>query len=104
MKDHTAPPPSVDPYEEYKYKYYKPPIPTHETPPPSTTRVKYTKKIKELVQQHLRGHYTGNKYDLFQATHRCNNRAQVNQGTIVDTTEHQITVLAKNLQGKIKLL
>ena len=48
------------------------------------------------MKQLHRGHYTGKKYDLPQATNQYNTRAQ---GTIVDPTEQHIAVIATNLQG-----
>ena len=100
VRDQTSPPPRVDPDEEYKEREQKPPNPTHATQPSAATRVKYTKKLKELVQQRRRGHYTGNKYDISRATHRCHKRAQVHQGTIVEPTAQHIAVLATNMQGQ----
>ena len=70
----TPPPPRVDPDEGSKNIEQKPPSQTHTTPPSAATRDKDTRKIKELVKQLRRGHYTGNKYDLPQATHRCKTR------------------------------
>ena len=81
VEDQTAPPPRVDPDEESKNREQKLPSPIRATPSLEATRKKYTKKLKELVKQHLRGHYTGNNYDLPLATHRYNTRAQ---GTRVD--------------------
>ena len=60
----TAPPPRVDPDEEYNSREQKLPSPIQTTPASEATRKKYTKKSKELVKQRRRGHYTGNKYDL----------------------------------------
>ena len=48
------------------------------------------------MKQRRRGHYTGNNYDLTQATHRYNNIAQ---GTRVDPMAQHVAVLATNLQG-----
>ena len=57
---------------------------------------KYTKALKELVKQRLRGHYTGNKYDLPRATHWYNIIAQ---GTRVEPMVQHVAVLATNMQG-----
>ena len=57
---------------------------------------KYTKTLKELVKQRRCGHYTGNKYDLTQATHWYNTRKQ---GTIVDPTAQNVSLLEINIQG-----
>ena len=49
------------------------------------------------MKQRRRGHYAGKKYDLPQATHRYNTRAQ---GTIVDPMAQHVAILATNLQVK----
>ena len=96
MEDQTAPPPRVDPDNESRGIEKKPPSPTETTPPSSATRGKYTKKLKELVKQRRHGHYTGKKYDLLQATHRYNIKAQV---MIVDPTAQHVLLLGTNLHG-----
>ena len=48
------------------------------------------------MKQRRRGHYTGNKYDSPQATHRYN---IISQGTRVETMTQHVSVLAKNIQG-----
>ena len=48
------------------------------------------------MHQRRRGHYTVNKYDLLQETHRYNTRAQK---TRVDTTVQHVALLATNLKG-----
>ena len=83
VEDQTAPHPRVDTEKKYEYREQKLPSPTQTTPTSSATREKYTKKLKELVKQRRRGHYTGKKYDLPRAGHRYNTRAQ---GTRVDPT------------------
>ena len=94
VEDQTAPPPRVDPDEESKNREQKIPSPIQTTPPSETTRKKYTKKLKEILKQRCRGHYTGNKYDLPQATHRDNTIAQ---GTIVEPMAQHVAVIEKNL-------
>ena len=96
VEDQTAPHPRVHTDEEYKNREKKLPSPTHTTPPSEATRRKYTKKLKELVKQRRRDHYTGNKYDLPRAAHRYNTREQ---GTIVEPMEQHVAVLLTNLQG-----
>ena len=59
VEDQTAPPPRVDPDEEYKNREQKLLNPIQATPSSEATRKKYTKKLKELVKQRRRGHYTG---------------------------------------------
>ena len=59
VEDQTAPPPRVDPDEEYNNIDQKLPSPIHTTPSPEATKKKYTKKLKKLVKQRRRGHYTG---------------------------------------------
>ena len=61
---------------------------------------KYTKKLKEQVQQSCCGNYTGNKCDFIEATHRYNNRAQTQHGMKVAPTAQHIEVLEENLQGQ----
>ena len=95
VEDKTAPPPRVDPDKESKNREQKLPSPIQETPASEATRKKYTKKLKELVNQLRRGHYTGNKYDLLRATHRYNTRAQ---GTRVYPMAQHAAVLATNIQ------
>ena len=70
VEDQTAPPPRVDPDKESKNRDQKIPSPIQTAPSSEATRKKYTKKLKELVKQRRRDHYTGNKYDLPRATHR----------------------------------
>ena len=94
--DQTAPTPWVDPDEESKNTEQKLPIPIQATPSSETKRKKYTKKLKELVTQCRRGHYTGNKYDLPRSTHRYNTRAQ---GTRVEPMAQHVEILERNLQG-----
>ena len=48
------------------------------------------------MKQRRRGHYTGKNYDLPQATHWCNTRAQ---GTRVEPMVQHVALLATNLQG-----
>ena len=48
------------------------------------------------MKQQRRVYYIGNKYDLPQATHRYNNRAQ---GPRLDPMAQHVAVLATNLQG-----
>ena len=48
------------------------------------------------MKQRLRGHYTGNKYDLPRETHQYNIREQ---GTRVDQMAQHVAILTKNLQG-----
>ena len=48
------------------------------------------------MKQRLRGHYTGNKYDLPRETHRYNTRAQV---TRVEPMAQHVAILATNIQG-----
>ena len=48
------------------------------------------------MKQHLRGHCTRNKYDLPQATHRYNTRAQ---GTRVEPMAQHVVVIETNLKG-----
>ena len=50
------------------------------------------------MQKCLCGHYTGNKYDLTQATHRYNNITQVQQVMRVVPTAQNIVLLATNIQ------
>ena len=57
----TYPPPRVDPYGEYNNREYKLPSPIQTTPPSAATMEKHTKKLKALVKQRRRGHYTGKK-------------------------------------------
>ena len=47
------------------------------------------------MKQRRQGHYTGNKYDLLQSTHRYNNRAQ---RTRVETMAKHVAILATNIQ------
>ena len=96
VEDHTAPPPRVNPDEGSKERKQKTPSPIQTTPPSAATRVKYTKKLKELVKLHCRGHYTVNKYDLPRPTHGYNTIAQ---GTRLYPMAQHVAVLAKNLQG-----
>ena len=96
VEDQTAPPPRVDPDEEYKDREQKLPSPIQTTPPSETTREKYTKQLKELVKKRRLVHQTGNKYDLPRAIHRYNTRAH---GTQVYPMEQHVTELATNLQG-----
>ena len=70
VEDQIEPPPRVDPDEESKDREQKLLSPTQATQPSAAIWGKYTKKLKELVKQRRRGHYTGNKYYLPQATHR----------------------------------
>ena len=100
MKYQTAPPPRVDPDEETRERYQTPPTPTQATPPLASTRGKYTKKLKELMQQCRCGHYTGNKYDLLKATQHYINRDQVHQGMRVEPRAQNIALLSTNLQGQ----
>ena len=53
-------------------------------------------KLKELVKQRRRGHYTGKKYDLPRSTHQYNAKSQV---TRVEPMAQHVAVLATNLQG-----
>ena len=53
----TAPPPRVDPYDEYKYRVQKLTSPTQANQPSAATRKKIHQKLKELVKQRRRGHY-----------------------------------------------
>ena len=92
----TAPPPRVDPDEESNNRDKKIPSPIQKTSSSEATRKNYTKKIKELVKQHRRGHYTGNKYDLPRATHRYNTRAQ---GRRVKPMAQYFEVIATNMKG-----
>ena len=69
VEDQTAPPPRVDPDEEYENREQKIPSPIQTTSSSEATRKKYTKKLKELMKQHHQDHYTGNKYDLMRSTH-----------------------------------
>ena len=48
------------------------------------------------MKQRRRGHYTGNKYELLQATHRYITRAQ---GTRVELRAQYVAILARKLQG-----
>ena len=96
VKDQTAPPPRVDTDEESRNRYQKLPSPTQTTIPSAVTRENIHQKLKELVKQRRRGHYTGNKYDLLRSTHRYNTRAE---GTRVDQMAQHVAVLATNLQG-----
>ena len=96
VEDHTAPPPRLDPGKEYRNREQKLPSPIQTTPPSEETRKKYTKKLKGLVKQRPRGHYTGKKYDLPRVTHRYNTRAQ---GTIVEPMAQHVAVIATNMQG-----
>ena len=48
------------------------------------------------MKQRRQGHYTGNKYELPRATHRCNTRAQV---TRMDPMAQHFAVLSTNMQG-----
>ena len=96
VEDQTDPPPRVDPDKEYNNREQKLPSMIQTTPPSAATNEKYTKTLKELVKQQRRGHYTGNKYDLKQAKHRYNTRAQV---TKVEPMSQHVAVLATNLQG-----
>ena len=48
------------------------------------------------MKQYRHDHYTRNKYYLTRASHRHNTRSQ---GTRVDPTAQNISVLAKNIQG-----
>ena len=52
------------------------------------------------MQQLSNGYYTGNKYDLPQATHQYNTIAQAQQGMRVETTAQNILLLATNLQAQ----
>ena len=47
------------------------------------------------MKQRRQGHYTGNKYDLPQATHRYNTRSQ---GTRLEPMAQHVAVLSTNLQ------
>ena len=96
VKYQTDPPPRVYPEEESKNREQKLPSPIQATPSSEATRKKYTKKLKELVKQLRRGHYTGNKYDLPRATHRYNNRAQ---GPRVESMAQHVAIISRNLQG-----
>ena len=62
MEDHTAPPPRVDLNKEYRNREQKLLIQIQTTSPSEATRKKYTKKLKKVVKQRCRYHYTGNKY------------------------------------------
>ena len=97
VEDQTAPPPRVDPDKESENREQKIPSPIQTTPPSEATRKKYNKKLKELVKQRRRCHYTGNKYDLPRKTHRCNTRSQ---GTRVEPMAQHVALLATNLQGQ----
>ena len=96
VEDQTALPPRVDPDEEYKNREKKILSPIQTTPSSEETREKYTEKLKELVKQRRRGHYTGNKYNLPRATHWYNTRSQV---TIMEPMAQHVAILARNLQG-----
>ena len=96
VEDQTTPAPRVDLNEESKNKEQKLPIPIQENPSSEATRKKYTKKLKELLKQRRRGHYTGKKYDLPRATHRYNTRAQ---GRRVEPMAQHVAILARNLQS-----
>ena len=85
----------MDPDKESNNIEQKLPIPIQTTPPLEETRKKYTKKLKELVKQRLRGHYIGNKYYLPRSTQRYNTIAQ---GTRVDPMAQHVALLATNLQ------
>ena len=95
VEDQTAPPPRLDPENEFNNIEKKLPSPIQTTASSEATRKKYTKKLKEIAKQRRRGHYTGNKYDLPRATHRYNTRAQV---TRVYPMAQHVSVLATNLQ------
>ena len=84
------------PDEESKNREQKLSSPINTTPPSEATKKKYTKKLKELMNQRCQGHYIGNKYDLPRATHRYNTRAK---GTILETMALHVAVLATNMQG-----
>ena len=86
----------MDPEKESVDREKKIPSTIQRTPPSVATREKYTKHLKELVKQRRRGHYTGNKYDLPQATHRYNTRAQVTQ---VKPMAQNDAVLSTDMQG-----
>ena len=86
----------MDPYEEYKNIEQKLPSPIQETTASEATRKKYTKKLKELVKQRRRGHYTGNKYDLPKASHQYYTRSQ---RTRVEPMAQHVAILARNHQG-----
>ena len=98
VKYQTNPPLRLDTYEESKKRDHKTPNLTQANPPSAETRLKYTQKLKELVEQRLRGHGKRNKYYLSQATHRYNIIAQVNQVMRMEPTAQPISVLATNLQ------
>ena len=95
VKDQTAPHPKFDSDVEYKFRDQKPPSATQATSPLAATRGKYTKKLKELIQQHRCGHYTQNKYDLLEDTHLNNTRERVYQVMRVEPTVQYISVLEK---------
>ena len=84
----------VGPDEESKNREQKLPSLIQATPSSEATRKKYTKKLKKLVKQRRRGHYTGNKYDLPRATHWYNTRVQ---GTRVEPMAQHVAVLATNM-------
>ena len=50
VEDQMAPPPRVDPYDEYKYREQKLPSPIQTTPPSAATRGEYTKKLKGNIE------------------------------------------------------
>ena len=52
------------------------------------------------MQKLHRCHYTGNKYDLLQATHRYNNISDLQQVMIVEPTAQKIAVPENNFQGQ----
>ena len=55
-------------------------------------------KLKNIVQQRCRGHYTANKYELLRVTQGYNTRVQVQKVTRVKPTAHHIELLVENLQ------
>ena len=85
----------MDPDEESKNMEQTLTSTIQATPASEATRKKYTKKLKEIVKQRRRGHYTGNKYDLLPATHQYNTRAQ---GTRVEPMVQHAEIIARNLQ------